>query len=92
MIERVFPFTRPGRQTLVYLVFAGAGPALTAVVIWAMIEALERAALWPTFSQLALIVAAGLFVIVLGLAMFVSIRAIKIGKDGIEADGEGGEE
>lgn len=85
----MFPFSRDGRQTLIYIVFAFAGPALTAVVIWAMIEALERVALWATFRDLALIVAAALMVVVIGLAMFVSIRAIKVGRDGIEASGEG---
>ena len=31
-----FPFTRDGRQTLVYLVLAGCGPALTAGIMWAL--------------------------------------------------------
>lgn len=88
-MPKLFPLTREGRQSLVYCIFAGSGPALTAVVIWAMIEALNHVALWPTFSKLALIVAAALLVVVIGLSMFVSIRAIKIGKDGIEASGEG---
>lgn len=70
-----------------YLVYALSGPALTAVVIWAMVEALRRVALWQTFSQLAFILAAALFVVVTGLAMFVSIRAIKVGRDGFEASG-----
>lgn len=81
------PFTHDGRQTLVYLVFAGAGPALTAVVIWIM-QAARDAKQWDTFSRVALIVAAALLVITIALAMFVSIRAIKIGRDGIEASGE----
>jgi lysylphosphatidylglycerol synthetase-like protein (DUF2156 family) len=88
----LFPFTRDGRQTLIYLVFALAGPALTAVVIWAMVKALEQVALWATFRDLALIVAAALMVVVIGLAMFVSIRAIKVGRDGVSAEGEGGGE
>lgn len=84
------PFTREGRQTLVYLVFAGCGPVLTGVVIWAMAEALARVRLWGTFRDLALIVAAALLIIVCGLAMFVSIRAIRIGRDGFEANGDPG--
>ena len=88
----MFPWTREGRQTEIYIIFALSGPALTAVVIWAMIEALERVALWATFRDLALIVAAALMVVVIGLAMFVSIRAIKVGRDGIEANGEDGGE
>jgi hypothetical protein len=75
------------RQAMVYLIFAGCGPALTLIVIWAMTEALRRQPLWSTFSNLAYIVAAALLVIVVGLGMFVSIRAVKIGKDGFEATG-----
>jgi hypothetical protein len=82
------PYTHAGRQTLVYLVFAGAGPSLTAVVIWAMLKALDYN-LRQTFSQLALIVAACLLIITTGLAMFVSIRAVKLGKDGFSAEGGG---
>lgn len=86
-MKRPAPLTRDGRQTLVYLVFAGSGPALTGVVVWAMVKALERTALFDTFSKLSFVVAASLFVIVTGLAMFVSIRAVKISKDGFEASG-----
>ena len=86
-MKRPAPLTRDGRQTLVYLVFAGAGPALTAVVIWIMLQALARPALFHTFSKVALIVAVSLLIIVTGLAMFVSIRAVKISKDGFEASG-----
>lgn len=86
-MKRPSPLTRDGRQTLVYLVFAGAGPSLTLVVMWAMIEALKRTALFDTFSHLAMIVAVSLLIIVTGLAMFVSIRAVKISKDGFEALG-----
>lgn len=80
------PFTHEGRQTLVYLVFAGSGPALCAIIIWAMVEALRRD-LFKTFSHLSLVVAACLLIIVTGLAMFVSIRAVKLGKDGFSAEG-----
>ena len=82
------PYTHEGRQTLVYLVFAGSGPALTCVVIWAMLQAID-AGLPRTFSQLSLIVAACLLIITTGLAMFVSIRAVKLGKDGFSAEGGG---
>jgi succinate dehydrogenase hydrophobic anchor subunit len=92
-----FPFTREGRQTLVYLVMAGCGPALTAVVIWAMYvirwwpDATADARL-DKFAQLALCVAAALIIIVIALSCFVSIRAIKggVGKDGINFDVNGG--
>ena len=82
----LLPFTHEGRQTLVYIIFAGAGPALTAVVIWAMLKALDFK-LFATFSQLSLIVAGAMLIIVSGLAAFVSIRAIKLGKDGFEMEG-----
>jgi hypothetical protein len=85
-----FPYRHEGRQTLVYLVFAGSGPALTVVVIWAMLKALD-ANLPKTFSQLSLIVASCLLIITTGLAMFVSLRAVKLGKDGFSAEGGNGE-
>jgi hypothetical protein len=88
-VRSVLPFNHQSRQTLIYLVFAGAGPALTVTVIWAMLEALERPKLWSTFSHLSLIVASAMLVIVVGLGMFVSIRAVRIGKDGFEASGGG---
>ena len=83
---KLFPLTREGRQTTIYLVFAGSGPILTAIIVWAMLRALD-VHLFGTFRDLALIVAASLFVIITGLAMFVSIRAIKVGRDGFEASG-----
>jgi len=81
-----FPFTHEGRQTLIYLVFAGSGPALCCIVIWGMVTALQND-LFKTFSNLALIVASCLLMVVTGLSMFVSIRAVKIGKDGFSAEG-----
>jgi zinc transporter ZupT len=83
---KLFPFTQEGRQTLVYLVFAGSGPVLTAFTAWAMYEALRQG--WEaTFANLAYTVAACLLIIVTGLAMFVSIRAVRLGKDGFSAEG-----
>ena len=83
---RFFPFTKEGRQTLVYLTFAGAGPALTVIVVWAM-----AVAQWNTwqdvFANLAYMVATGMLIIVTGLAMFVSIRSLKVSRDGLEASG-----
>ena len=83
-----FPFTHEGRQTLVYLVFAGAGPALTCLTIWAMVRAIDLG-LFKTFSNLAYLIGACLLIIVTGLGMFVSIRAVKLGKDGFSAEGGG---
>lgn len=79
-----FPFSFAGRQTLIYLIFAGAGPALTLLVWWAMRQALA-AKLVQEFSSLANTVALCLLIVVIGLAMYVSIRSLKIGPDGIEA-------
>jgi len=81
-----FPFTQPGRQTLVYFVFAWAGPVLTAITVWAMVTALANG-LQATFSNLAYLVGGCLLIIVTGLAMFVSIRAVRLGKDGFSAEG-----
>ena len=81
-----FPFSHEGRQTLIYLIFSGAGPALCVMVIWAMLTALQNGLL-KTFSNLSLIVAGCLLIIVTGLGMFVSIRAVKLGKDGFSAEG-----
>lgn len=81
-----FPFTQEGRQTLVYLVFAWSGPVLTVSTAWAMYQALKRG-LDTVFANLAYMVAACLLIIVTGLAMFVSIRAVRLGKDGFSAEG-----
>ena len=91
-----FPFTRAGRQTLVYVALSLCGPALTILVWWAMqviryfpdTTGQERL---EAFAKLATMVTGGLLVIVIALACFVSIRAVKIGKDGIEAKSHGGE-
>lgn len=94
----LFPLDREGRQTLMYLAVVLCGPALTAVVIWAMYvirwwpDATADARL-DKFAQLALCVAAALIIIVIALSCFVSIRAIKfgVGKDGVSADVSGGD-
>lgn len=86
MLKSIFPFTRDGRQTLIYIALAGCGPALTLLVMWAM-DASQTANQWAIFADLANKVAWALLLIVLALAMFVSIRAIKVGKDGLEASG-----
>lgn len=86
-MKSLFPFSRDGRQTLIYLVFAGAGPALTALVIWAMDRALLHK-MFGLFRDLSWFVATSMMIVVIGLSMFVSIRAIKVGKDGLEASGQ----
>ncbi len=96
-MKRPAPLTMAGRQTLVYLVFAGSGPALTVLIIWAMRairdwQGADAADKLARFAFLAQYVAIALLILVVALACFVSIRAIKVGKDGLEAtsqnDGE----
>jgi hypothetical protein len=84
--RRLFPFTHEGRQTLIYLVFAGAGPALTMLAIDIMHDAMG-AKQWAVYSAMAAKIGWALLIITSGLACFVSIRAIKLGKDGFAVDG-----
>lgn len=86
------PYTREGRQTLIYLALAGCGPALTVVMVWAMQvirdwNEASAAARLDKFATLAYLIGASLLIIVTALACFVSIRAVKISKDGFEATG-----
>lgn len=93
----LFPFTREGRHTLVYIVFSCSGPALTGLILWALYsiedfagaDAKERL---DRFAELSMLVGSALLVTVVALACFVSIRAIKIGKDGIDAQGGPGDD
>jgi hypothetical protein len=80
------PLSRDGRMTLVYAVFAGAGPA-TSVINGAAMVASYRAGQWDTFYNLAMTNAVGNGIIVTALAMFVSIRTLQISKDGFKASG-----
>lgn len=85
-LRSIFPFTHDGRQTLIYLVFAGAGPALTLAML-AIMSVLANAGRWTAYERMAILIGLCLLIIVTGLAMFVSIRAVKLGKDGFEAGG-----
>jgi hypothetical protein len=94
---KYLPFGKDARSTLVYLVFAGCGPALTACVIWAMRiirdwTGASDADRLDKFASLAMVIASALLVITVALAAFVSIRAIKVGKDGLEASSFGGDD
>lgn len=82
-LRGLFPFTHDGRQTLIYLIFSGAGPALCLIGLY-VLSRTEIAGQWPIYAEMARIFGWSLFVIVSGLGMFVSIRAIKIGKDGLD--------
>lgn len=89
-LRALFPFTLEGRQTLIYLMFSLAGPAVSLMTLWAMNEALKHD-LDSAFINLAYVVGWCLVIAVSGLAMFVSLRAVKLGKDGFEAKGDTGE-
>jgi len=96
-VTRPAPLTLAGRQTLIYVVFAVSGPVLTGIVIWSMLAVRDWQDAAPLdrldkFATLALLVASALMVTVVTLACFISIRAIKIGKAGLEAEGAGGDE
>jgi hypothetical protein len=87
-----FPYTRAGRQTLVYVTLAGCGPVLTLMMLWAMytIRNWNEASVSDRlnkFATLASINGAALIIIVTALACFVSIRAVKISATGLEATG-----
>lgn len=87
------PFTRAGRQTLIYLALFGCGPALT----WCIMRTLDVVEKFPNttgearlaaYVELAKPLTWSLLIIIVALACFVSIRAIKIGKDGLEAESQ----
>lgn len=90
-IRSLFPFTHEGRQTLVYVALSWAAPVICAMLLWAMsrIETFPGAAAserLARFADLADRVSWGLLIILIAYACFVSIRAIKIGKDGFSAE------
>lgn len=87
------PFTRNGRQTLIYLTLAGCGPALS-YMVWHILDVVEK---FPgagaeqrlsSYVELAQYVFWSLVIIVMALAAFVSIRALKISKNGFEMDAQ----
>jgi hypothetical protein len=87
-IVALFPFTKDGRATLIYLAFAGSVPALTAVITWSLYEirwfdapALARL---DRFYEITMRLCYGMLLGMLAYAAFVSFRAFKAGKDGIE--------
>ncbi|HEX5183576.1 MAG TPA: hypothetical protein VFW19_10550 [Allosphingosinicella sp.] len=86
-LRGLFPLSPDGRQSLVYLIFAGAGPVLTLLIRWAMGRA-AAAQQWDIFKMLADRVSIALLSITLGLLVFVGVRAIRIGPEGIDLNGE----
>lgn len=93
-IREWFPFSRDGRQTLIYLMFSLSTGILTLIVWWAMRYFFAHQK-WAEGAQLADKVAWALLMSVAGYACFVSVRSFKIGKDGVDIagsppnDGEG---
>lgn len=79
-----FPYGRSGRQTLLYIVLALCGPALTGCLLW-ILRVVET---FPdttgeqrleAYVDLSKPLGWALLIIVVALACFVSIRAVKIG-------------
>jgi hypothetical protein len=90
-IRNLFPFSHEGRQTLIYVCIAWAAPVLCGMLVWeqSRIEVFPGAAAEQRLARFADIsdrVSWGLMVILVAFACFVSIRAIKIGKDGFSAE------
>lgn len=83
---KLFPFTHEGRQTLIYLMFSLSTVVLTLIVWWAMNE-FFLARQWGHGAALANKVAWALLMSVGGYACFVSVRAIRLGKDGFGMEG-----
>lgn len=86
------PFTHQGRQTLIYITLALCGPALTFCIMWALsvveqFPGTSGEARLAAYVELAKPMTWALLIIVVALACFVSIRAIRIGKDGLSAEG-----
>lgn len=85
-VRPLFPFTNDGRQTLIYIMFSCSTAILTLLVWWAM-DRMFDAGQWNAGRGLADKVAWGLLISISGYACFVSVRAIKLGKDGFSVDG-----
>jgi small-conductance mechanosensitive channel len=85
-LRSLVPYSHEGRQTLVYLIFAGAGPVLTVLVFYAMLRAFNEKQ-WGLGGQLANKLGWGLLIIVCALACFVALRAIKLGPGGLDVQG-----
>ena len=90
-----FPWSRSGRQTLIYIMAALSGPALSIMVIAAgyvivTFPDTSGEQRLDKFSSLAMIAALALLIVIIRDACFVSIRAAKI-KDWIEVKGDTGE-
>lgn len=85
-----FPFTKDGRATLIYLTFAGSVPALTAILVYVLytirwfdapaIDRLER------FYQIGMRITLAVLLSMLIYGAFISLRAFKASKDGVEFD------
>lgn len=84
------PWSRIGRQTLLTIVFAFCGPALTACILWILdvvkgFPGTTGEQRLEAYVKLAQPLGWSLIIIVVALAAYISIRSIKAGKDGLEA-------
>lgn len=91
-LRAVFPFTAEGRRTLINIALFFAGPVLTLAIVWAMHtirwwSGLSAELRLERFARLADVLSWGLLLVLLAFASYVSIRAIKVGRDGLEATG-----
>jgi len=93
-LKQFLPFTTDGRATLIYVMFAGAGPAVMGAIIYAM-RTIRNWTAAPANQRLDLFagiadkLAWGLLIVLVTLACFISIRAIRFGKDGFNVNGNG---
>lgn len=86
-----WPWSRGGRQTLLTLVFALCGPALTACLMWILdvVRTFPGASAdkrLDAYAELAKPVGWSLLIITVALACYISIRSFKAGPTGIEAE------
>ncbi len=87
-----FPWSQEGRATAVYLGFLWSVPALTALLRWAMGEiatfpGAEAGERLTRFANLADKIVDGVLLGMIVYACFISIRALKVGKDGLDVHG-----
>lgn len=82
-VRGLFPFTHEGRATLVYLMFAGAGPAVMFAIIyglrtirdWTGAPAIQRL---DRFAEIVDKLGWGMVIVLVTMACFISIRAFKL--------------
>ena len=81
----LFPFTSDGRKSLIYLVFAGCGPALC-LILFRVLDDTKAAGQWAYYAATAEKIGWALLIAVAALSTYVAWQSIKIGKDGLAAN------